>query len=83
MKHTLETNGRGGVRVAWQEKPTPGQVFTDLFGDEVVFDEIGPAGMILCTRKSDGIQQAHMPHELTPSNAKSTPKTSNIPAPVQ
>ena len=69
MKHTLETNGRGGVRVAWQEQPTPGQVFTDLFGDEVVFDEIGPAGMILCTRKSDGIQQAHMPHELTPSNA--------------
>ena len=41
MKHTLETNGRGGL-------PIPADA-----------------------------------EELTPSNAKSTPKTSNIPAPVQ
>lgn len=72
MKRTLETNGRGGVRVSWQEQPTNGQVFTDLFGDEVVFDEIGPAGMILCTRKSDGVQQAHMPYELTVYNSPKT-----------
>lgn len=64
MKHMLETNGCGGVRVVWEEQPKPGQVFTDLFGDEIVFDEIAPAGMILCSRKTDGCQQAHMPHEL-------------------
>lgn len=68
MKYTLERIGKRGVRVVWEELPKPGQVFTDEAGDEVIFDEIGPAGMILCTRTSDRIQQAHMPHELTPSN---------------
>jgi hypothetical protein len=66
MKATLETNGRGGIRFEWEEQPAAGQVFTDLFGDEVVFDSIDSAGMLLCTRKSDGAQQAHMPNELTP-----------------
>ena len=70
MKHTLETNGRGGVRVVWEDPPALGQVFTDQIGDEVVFDGIDPAGMLLCTRKSDSIQQAHMPHELTPANTE-------------
>ena len=64
MKHKIAHNARGGFRFEITNPPVAGTEFITSSGDEVVFDEVSFAGMIACTRKSDGSQQLYFPQEL-------------------
>lgn len=62
-------NQRGGVRyeTTGPGQPVPGvSRFIDQFGDEVVFDEIGLAGMWACTNVTTQIQSLCHPQSLKP-----------------
>lgn len=58
-------NRRGmGHRILWKNSPPAGVELLATFDDPVVVDEIGMAGMVVHTRKSDGIQGASFPWDL-------------------
>jgi len=63
-EYEKQFNERGGYRYDWQNPPAPGTKFLDSFGDVVVFEEIGIAGMLTCTRESDGLQSMYQPELL-------------------
>lgn len=64
MEYKTEFNEKGGRRYDISNPPKSGTEMIDDMGDEVVFDEVGPAGMLMATRKKDGIQNLYHPHEL-------------------
>ena len=68
MEYTTEHNSKGGFRFDIQNPPEAGTEMKTARGEAVVFDEIGPAGMLACTRKSDGVQCLYFPHDLMGAN---------------
>lgn len=64
MEFKTEYNHKGHFRFDVRNPPTPGTELTTRSGEVVVFDEIGLAGMLACTRKSDGSQQLYFPHDF-------------------
>jgi hypothetical protein len=64
MEYTTEHNAKGGFRFDIRNPPMSGTELKTRSGDMVVFDEVGIAGMLVCTRKSDGSQQLYFPHDL-------------------
>lgn len=64
MKYTTEHNAKGGFRFDISNPPAPGSELTTKSGELVIFDEVGMAGMLVCTRKSDNFQQLHFPHDF-------------------
>lgn len=67
-----EYNGKGGVRFDIKNPPAAGTELKTIGGEVVVFDEIGLAGMLACTRKSDGMQQLYFPHDIFVANVDLT-----------
>lgn len=59
-----------GHRVTWTNPPPAGTELLAPFDEPVVVDEIGPAGMVVHTRKSDGFQGMSFPHDLKVLNAR-------------
>lgn len=59
-------NERGSVRyeTTGADRPKPGDLFIDEFGDEVRFDEIGLFGMWACTNTITEFQSLCRPHSL-------------------
>jgi len=68
MEYTTEYNHKGHFRFDVLNPPKAGTEMKTTNGEAVVFDEIGPAGMLICTRKSDGSQQMYFPHSLMGAN---------------
>lgn len=64
MQYTVEHNRKGGFRFDIRNPPPAGTELTTKSGESVVFDEVGLAGMLACTRKSDSSQQLYFPHDL-------------------
>lgn len=64
MDFNTEYNSKGGFRFDVRNPPAPGTELMTRSGEAVVFDEIGLAGMLACTRKSDGSQQLYFPHDF-------------------
>lgn len=64
MQYATEHNSKGGFRFNIQNPPPAGTELKTKRGEAVVFDEVGLAGMLACTRKSDGSQQLYFPHDL-------------------
>jgi hypothetical protein len=73
MEYTTEHNGKGGFRFDIRNPPEAGAEMQTISGDAVTFDEIGPAGMLACTRKRDGVQNLYFPHDLMGANAGGKP----------
>lgn len=69
MEHVTEYNHKGGFRFEIKNPPPAGTELITASGESVVFDEVSIAGMLACTRKSDGSQQLYFPHDLVVSNA--------------
>ena len=53
-----------GHQIIWNNPPPAGTELLDRGGDQMTVDEIGMAGMIACTRKSDGFQSLVFPWDL-------------------
>ena len=64
FQFTHEYHNGYGHRVIWNNPPPAGTVLLSTFDEPVVVDEIGPAGMIVHTRKSDGFQGMSFPQDL-------------------
>jgi len=58
-----------GSRINWHNPPPPGTELIATFDEPVTVDEIGMAGMVVHTRKSDGFQGASFPWDLKVPNA--------------
>ena len=69
MEYSTEHNGKGGIRFDIQHPPQVGTELQTTDGEDVVFDEISFAGMLACTRKSDGSQQLYFPHAIVGAKA--------------
>lgn len=52
-----------GHRISWRNSPPAGTQMVN-HGEPVTVDEIGMAGMVACTRKSDGFQSLVFPWDL-------------------
>jgi len=65
MNYQTEHNGKCGFRFDIENPPVAGTELTTKNGELVIFDEVGMAGMLACTRKSDGVQQLHFPHDFS------------------
>lgn len=76
-EYQKQFNARGGYRYDWANPPKPGTKFRDSFGDVVIFEEIGIAGMLTCTRESDGFQSMHQPELLALIEARTEPEGGN------
>ncbi|MEW6314321.1 MAG: hypothetical protein AB1513_09830 [Pseudomonadota bacterium] len=61
-----------GSRINWHNPPLAGAELLTTFDEPVMVDEIGMAGMVVCTRKSDGHQLAAFPWDLKVPNAEVT-----------
>lgn len=68
MEYTTEYNSKGGFRFDIRNPPEAGTELKTTSGEDVIFDEVSFAGMLACTRKSDGSQQLYFPHELAGAN---------------
>ena len=64
MQYATEYNSNGGFRFDVRNPPPAGTKLKTNRGEAVVFDEVGIAGMLACTRTSDGSQQLYFPHDL-------------------
>lgn len=64
FEYTHEHRRGMGHRVEWKNPPPAGTELLATFDDLVVVDEIGPAGMVVYTRKSDGFQGCAFPQDL-------------------
>lgn len=60
-----------GSRIIWHNAPPVGTELIATFDEPVTVDEIGRAGMVTCTRRSDGFQMAAMPWDLKVPNGGS------------
>ena len=69
MEYTTEYNSNGGFRFDIQNPPEAGTEMHTTSGEAVIFNEVSFAGMLACTRKSDGSQQLYFPHALMCANA--------------
>ena len=70
MEYTTEYNSNGGFRFDIQNPPEAGTEMHTTSGEAVIFNEVSFAGMLACTRKSDGSQQLYFPHALMGANAE-------------
>ena len=68
FEYTHEYRKGYGHRVIWNNPPPAGTELLATFDEPVVVDEIGPAGMVVHTRKSDGFQGMSFPHDLKVPN---------------
>lgn len=68
MEFKTVYNSRNNIRFEITNPPPIGTEMQTTDGEEVVFDGIGLAGMLECTRKSDGSQQLYFPHYLVVPN---------------
>ena len=64
MEFSTEHNGKGGVRFDIKNPPPAGTKLKTTFGEDVIFDEVGIAGMLVCTRVHDNFQQLYFPNQL-------------------
>lgn len=67
MKYKTVYSSRNTFRFEITNPPPAGTELKTIYGEEVVFDEVSHAGMLACTRKSDGVQQLYFPHYLVVS----------------
>lgn len=63
-KYQIEHQRGMGRRINWRNAPPPGTELLATFDEPVVVDGIGMAGMVVCTRKSDGHQIVVFPSDL-------------------
>ncbi len=68
MQYQTQYDARGAFRFDISNPPPAGTEIKTKRGEAVVFDEVGPAGMLACTRKSDGSQQLYFPRDLVLPN---------------
>lgn len=59
-----EYGPRGGVRFEIRNPPRPGAKLLTNSGERVVFDGMGMAGMLECTRERDDSQQLYFPQDI-------------------
>ena len=72
MEYTTVYNSKNNFRFEITNPPPAGTELKTVDGEDVIFDEVSFAGMLACTRKSDGSQQLYFPHYLMTPNANST-----------
>ena len=82
-KYQMEHRRGMGHRINWHNPPPPGTELLATFDEPVVVDEIGMAGMVVCTRKSDGHQMVAFPSDLKVPNGggQEPPAFGRSPAP--
>lgn len=64
LEFTAHRGRRGGLSFTMQALPKVGALLLTRANEEVTFDGVGMAGMLECTRKSDGSQHLYFPHDL-------------------
>lgn len=67
-KYQIENRRGLGYRINWYNAPPEGTELLATFDEPVTVDGVGMAGMLECTRKSDGCQIVAFPHDLKVPN---------------